>query len=103
GASPSPRSLDVECGVTLIDAAALLLALAAAFGLFNHHVLKLPFAIGMLISGLLASLGIATIDYFVPSIHLAEEVARVVEGFDFANTVMNGMLALLLFAGALHT
>lgn len=89
--------------MTLLDAAALLLALAAAFGLFNHHVLKLPFAIGMLISGLIASLIVAAIDYLVPSIHLAEEVERIVVNFDFANTVMNGMLALLLFAGALHT
>ena len=43
--------------MSLLDAAALLLALAAALGLFNHHVLKLPFAIGLLISSLLASLG----------------------------------------------
>lgn len=89
--------------MSLIDAASLLLALAAAFGLFNHHVLKLPFAIGMLISGLIASLIVATVDYLIPDIHLAEEVEKIVVDFDFANTVMNGMLALLLFAGALHT
>ena len=29
----------------LLDASAILVGLAAVFGLFNHHVLKLPFTI----------------------------------------------------------
>jgi monovalent cation:H+ antiporter, CPA1 family len=94
----------VESGaMSLLDAAAILLALAAALGLFNHHVLNLPFAIGLLVSGLVASLGVLGIDAIVPSWHLAETVRHFVLGIDFAETVLSGMLTLLLFAGALHT
>ena len=89
--------------MSLLDAAALLLALAAAFGLFNHHVLKLPFAIGLLISSLLASLAVLAIDALIPSWSLAESARAIVLEINFAETVLNGMLTLLLFAGALHT
>ncbi len=89
--------------MNLLDATALLLTLAACFGLFNHHVLKLPFAIGLLISGLFASLGVVVLDHLVPSWALAAYVREIVMGFNFAETVLNGMLSLLLFAGALHT
>ena len=89
--------------MSLLDAAALLLTLAAAFGLFNHHFLKLPFAIGLLVSGLLASLGVLAFDAVVPSWNLAGRVRSVVVQIDFADTVLKGMLTVLLFAGAMHT
>lgn len=89
--------------MSLLDAAALMLTLAACLGLFNHVVLKLPFAIGLLVSGLIASLIVATVDYFVPSMNLGVQASELVENLDFPNTVLNGMLALLLFAGALQT
>ena len=89
--------------MSLLDAAALMLTLAACLGLFNHAVLKLPFAIGLLVSGLMASLIVASIDYLVPSINIGVQASKLVEDLDFPNTVLNGMLALLLFAGALQT
>ena len=89
--------------MSLLDAAALLLTLAAGFGLFNHHVLKLPFAIGLLVSGLLASLGVLVFDHLVPAWNLAGTIRAIVMQIDFAETVLSGMLSLLLFAGALHT
>lgn len=87
----------------LLDTVAILLLLAAAFGVFNHHVLKLPFAIGMLVSGLLASFGVLGFDLLIPSVHLAETIRTAVLRVDFAAAVLSGMLSLLLFAGALHT
>jgi monovalent cation:H+ antiporter, CPA1 family len=89
--------------MSLLDAIAILLTLAAGFGLFNHHVLKLPFAIGLLVSGLLASMVVLGIDALVPSWSLAGKVRAFVLDLDFAETVLSGMLSLLLFAGALHT
>ncbi len=89
--------------MAFLDAAALLLVLAAAFGFVNHHVLKLPFAIGLMVSGLLASGGVLVLDALVPAWGAAEMVRRVVIGIDFSETVLSGMLSLLLFAGALHT
>jgi CPA1 family monovalent cation:H+ antiporter len=87
----------------LLDAAAILLVLAAAFGLLNHHVFKLPFAIGLLLSGLLASIGVLALDAVVPSFELAATIRAAVLQVDFASAVLSGMLSLLLFAGALHT
>lgn len=87
----------------LLDASALMLTLAAVFGWFNHRFLRLPFAIGLLISGLLASLGVLAVDAVVPELSLAATVGRVVLQIDFAETVLSGMLSVLLFAGALHT
>jgi CPA1 family monovalent cation:H+ antiporter len=87
----------------ILDTAAILLVLAAGFGFLNHHVFKLPFTIGMLVSGLLGSLGVLLIDSIVPSIELAGTIRSLVLEVDFADAVLNGMLSLLLFAGALHT
>jgi CPA1 family monovalent cation:H+ antiporter len=87
----------------VLDAAAVLLVLAAVFGLLNHRVFRLPFAIGMLVSGLLASIGVLVVDPLLPDIHLAASVREAVLRVDFADAVLNGMLSLLLFAGALHT
>ncbi len=87
----------------LLDATAILLVLAALFGLFNHHVLKLPFAIGMLLSGLLSSFGVLAIDALAPNLALAATIRAAVLQVDFAAAVLSGMLSLLLFAGALHT
>jgi CPA1 family monovalent cation:H+ antiporter len=89
--------------MSLLDAVAILLVLAAIFGFFNHHVLKLPFAIGLLVSSLLASLIVLAIDHVVPGWSLAAKTRAMVMELDFAETVLNGMLSLLLFAGALHT
>ena len=89
--------------MSLLDAAALLLTLAALFGVLNHHVLKLPFAIGLLVGGLLASFGVLLLDTLLPTLGLKEQVRALVLEIDFASTVLNGMLSLLLFAGALHT
>src|SRR5690606_36881035 len=80
-----------------------LLVLAALFGVFNHHVLKLPFTIGMLVSGLAGSIGVLLVDTLVPSIELAAIIKAMVLEVDFADAVLSGMLSLLLFAGALHT
>jgi CPA1 family monovalent cation:H+ antiporter len=87
----------------LLDATAILLCLAAFFGLINHHVFRLPFTIGLLVSGLLGSFGVLVIDALIPSIHLAATIREVVLQVDFARAVLSGMLSLLLFAGALHT
>jgi monovalent cation:H+ antiporter, CPA1 family len=89
--------------MTFLDAAAILLLLAAGFGLFNHHVLKLPFTIGLLVSGLLASFVVLAIDLLIPAFRLADQTRAMVLEFDFAETVLSGMLTVLLFAGALHT
>lgn len=87
----------------LLDATAILLVSAAVFGWLNHRFLRLPFAIGMLVAGLLASFGVLALSALAPSLELASTIRAAVLQVDFADAVLSGMLSLLLFAGALHT
>ena len=76
--------------------------MAGAFGAVNYLVLKLPSAIGILIVSLLASMSILLIDLAAPSLGIAAAVRETVTGIDFSTALLEGMLGLLLFAGALH-
>ena len=86
----------------LIQIVSLLLVLAALFGTINYLFLKLPSAIGILIVALFASLGVMASDLIWPGLGMAAEVRKVVTGVDFSEALLEGMLGLLLFAGALH-
>ncbi len=88
--------------LSIFDTAALLVVLASIFGFANHHLLKLPFAIGMTVSALLASLLIMGIDVVLPQVGLGQVVRQALSEVDFSETLMKGMLGFLLFAGALH-
>ena len=63
---------------------------------------RLPSAIGILIVSLLASLGLLGLDALLPGLHLTAELQRMVVALDFSDALLEGMLGLLLFAGALH-
>jgi len=80
----------------------ILIVLAAAFGAINYLFFKLPSAIGILVVSLLASLGIVVIDALLPDIGIEDTVRNTVTGVDFSQALLEGMLGLLLFAGALH-
>jgi CPA1 family monovalent cation:H+ antiporter len=86
----------------LLQIASLLLVLAAAFGTVNYLVLKLPSSIGILIVALLASMGVMGVDLLAPQLGMADVVRSTVKSIDFSETLLEGMLGLLLFAGALH-
>ncbi len=80
----------------------LLLVLAALFGAINYLFLKLPSAIGILVVALAASLAVMAVDWVWPASTMAETVTAVVRSVDFSDALLEGMLGLLLFAGALH-
>lgn len=80
----------------------ILIVLAAAFGAINYLFFKLPSAIGILVVSLLASLGIVFIDALLPDMGIEDTVRTTVTGVDFSQALLEGMLGLLLFAGALH-
>lgn len=88
--------------VTPLDAAAILIVLAAVLGYLNQRFLRLPQSVGLTVMGAVASLGVIGIDRLVPGSHLAPTVARFITNIDFRATLMDGMLSFLLFAGALH-
>jgi CPA1 family monovalent cation:H+ antiporter len=86
----------------LLDLAAILLALAAAFGYLNHRWLKLPHTIGLVVIALFASIAILALDLAAPSLGFRATVRGAVKSIDFPDVLMKGMLSFLLFAGALH-
>lgn len=88
--------------LTLFEISALLLTLSAIFGWLNHRIIGLPHTIGLLLMALLSSLALIGYDLLVPSSSIRETISATVGQIDFFDTLMNGMLAFLLFAGALH-
>jgi CPA1 family monovalent cation:H+ antiporter len=88
--------------MTLLQITSLLIVLAGAFGAVNYLFLKLPSAIGILVVALLASFGVLVLDWIVPSLGMADVARATITGIDFSDALLEGMLGLLLFAGALH-
>ena len=88
--------------MTVLQIASLLIVLAGAFGAINYLYLRLPPAIGILIVALLASFGVLGFDLMFPSFGVADGVRHAVLEIEFSEALLEGMLGLLLFAGALH-
>lgn len=88
--------------MNILQIASLLIVLAGVFGAINYLLLKLPSSIGILVVALLASFGVMILDLVIPALGVADQVRNVVTGIDFSDALLEGMLGLLLFAGALH-
>jgi CPA1 family monovalent cation:H+ antiporter len=88
--------------MTILQVASLLIVLAGAFGAVNYLFLKLPSSIGILVVALLASLGVMGVDLFFPTLGAADAIREIVRDIEFSDALLEGMLGLLLFAGALH-
>jgi CPA1 family monovalent cation:H+ antiporter len=80
--------------------ATILITLAAVFGYINHRYIRLPATIGVMLIALLMSLGLIVLQSV--GFDLQTRAAALLASIDFNQTVMGGMLAFLLFAGALH-
>ncbi|KGM48789.1 cation:proton antiporter [Pseudooceanicola atlanticus] len=88
--------------MNILQIASLLIVLAGLFGTINYFLLRLPSSIGILVVALLASLSVLGIDLLWPATTIAEDIRAIVGGIDFSEALLEGMLGLLLFAGALH-
>lgn len=87
--------------MSLFHILAVLLTVAASFAYVNHRWLRLPTTIGLMAMSLGASLVLIVVDrlgWFA----LDHTAGRVLEGIDFNEALMHGMLGALLFAGTLH-
>ena len=87
--------------LSIFELVALLLTLSALFGWLNRRFLHLPASIGLLVLGLFASLLIAGAGALFPSSHVLDPLTNAMRQIDFGDVVLNGMLAFLLFAGAM--
>jgi CPA1 family monovalent cation:H+ antiporter len=88
--------------ISIFDLAAMLLTLSALFGWINRRFLRLPHAIGLLVLGLVASLLLVLLELVFPQERVYAQLSDALQQIDFTQVVFNGMLAFLLFAGALN-
>jgi Na+:H+ antiporter len=78
----------------------VLVALGALFSFFSYRVLRLPTTIGTMLLSLAAASALIAGGDLVPG--LQAHANLLVAGIDFNQVVLHGMLAFLLFAGALQ-
>lgn len=84
------------------DLAAILLTLSALFGWLNLRFVRLPHSVGLVVIALFASLLVIVLETLFPDQQVYQRIVGPLRQIDFTKVVMNGMLAFLLFAGALH-
>jgi monovalent cation:H+ antiporter, CPA1 family len=88
--------------LSLFEIFTVLLVLTAVFAWLNHVVLGLPNQIGLLMMALVASLVLVGFELTFPSAPIFHNISDWLRRIDFSDTLMNGMLGFLLFAGALQ-
>ncbi len=86
--------------MALFEIIASLLTLSAVFSFINYKFIRLPNSIGLMLIGLLFSLGLIATDRLVPEFNLLAK--ELLTSIDFNKTLLHGMLSFLLFAGAMH-
>jgi CPA1 family monovalent cation:H+ antiporter len=84
------------------DLLAWLLGVAALIGLANHHTVRLPHTIGLLVGGLFLALLLIAGDRLVPALGLRGVLHAMLDRVDLPQTLLNGFLSFLLFAGAME-
>ena len=85
----------------IFDIAAVLITASALFSFINHRYIKLPTTIGLMLIALAVSLLLLGAGKLgLGDIHAHAET--LLASIDFNETLMEGMLSFLLFAGALH-
>ena len=88
--------------VTLLDATAIVFGLTAVFALLNHHFLRLPHTIGLVVIAMAASLAVIGVDLLTPGMPIGHTITEGLRQLHFADLLLDGMLSFMLFAGALH-
>lgn len=85
----------------MATAFAILLCLAAVLAWINERFVKIPTTVGVTLAGALASILLIVLDIFGWTFGLKAQAEVLLETLDFTTFVLNGILSVLLFAGAL--
>lgn len=85
-----------------ISLLALLLTLSAGFSILNHHTLRAPVTIGVLVFSMLISLLVMILNPLFPAYDLQSLPRSVLGAINLPEALLNGALSLLLFAGAMQ-
>lgn len=85
----------------MFEIAVVCLVITAVLAYVNHRFVGLPTTIGVMAIALLMSLGLIALDRLGFGA-LRDYETALLRSIDFSDLLMQGMLSLLLFAGALH-
>ena len=85
----------------IFEITSILMVLTAFFSYLNYRFLHLPTTIGVMFISLVLSLCIVTAGWLGMNVG-QETVAQILAAIDFNETLLHGMLAFLLFAGAMQ-
>jgi monovalent cation:H+ antiporter, CPA1 family len=86
----------------MLEIAAACLVLTALLAYVNQRFIGLPITIGVMMASMLLSLALVGLDAAGVDYGLRQYEESLLRSIDFSNVLMQGMLSLLLFAGALH-
>jgi CPA1 family monovalent cation:H+ antiporter len=86
--------------MTDFQLAAIVLSLTAALAYVNAKLLRLPSSVGLMAIALLGSFALLALEQL--GVDVSHHARALVTELDFSDTLLHGMLGLLLFAGALH-
>lgn len=86
--------------MSLYTITGIFITLAAGIGFLNHRYFKLHTSIGMLIGAILLTAALILLGEM--GLTLESPLQSLLNGIDFHSLVMNGMLGMLLFAGAMN-
>jgi CPA1 family monovalent cation:H+ antiporter len=86
----------------MLDIVAICLVITALLAYLNHRFVGLPTTIGVMAGALVLSLSLVALDKVDVVRSLAQYEESLLRSIDFSDVLMQGMLSLLLFAGALH-
>jgi monovalent cation:H+ antiporter, CPA1 family len=86
----------------MLNIVAICLVITALLAYLNHRFLGMPTTIGVMAASLAFSLALIGLDAVGLAYGLREYEESLLRSIDFSDVLMQGMLSLLLFAGALH-
>ncbi len=86
----------------MLNIAATCLVITALLAYLNHRFVGMPTTIGVMATALVLSLALVGLDAVGLGYGLRQYEESLLRSIDFSDVLMQGMLSLLLFAGALH-
>jgi len=84
--------------MSIFEISSILVSISAALMFINFKFIRMPMTIGVMMLSLIFAMLLMLLGNTAPVISFSS----VLEGIDFNETLMHGMLSFLLFAGALH-
>ncbi|GAF57177.1 LOW QUALITY PROTEIN: Na+/H+ antiporter NhaP [Psychrobacter sp. JCM 18901] len=87
--------------LTILEISAIFLSITASLTYINHRFIGLPTTIGVMVISILLSIGAIFLG-FLGFDQLIDYEVSLLEQLDFTEVLLDGMLSMLLFAGALH-